>query len=102
MEKTHEYRVMPPNLPTIVGIAVPTMVVSGAAKNMPNIKAIVTIILAFFVICLFLRQVNDISNNQPHVLNTDFLTYKKMNLFQHPMQCSAKSHCVHFRRPGSP
>jgi hypothetical protein len=41
---------MPPNLPTILGSAVPTIVVSSAARDIPSIRAIVTIIFAFLVI----------------------------------------------------
>src|SRR5579859_4681350 len=44
---------MPPNFPTMLGSAVPTMVVSSAASDMPNIRAMVTIILVFFVIDVY-------------------------------------------------
>src|SRR5271157_2633700 len=44
---------MPPSLPTMLGIAVPTIVVSREASDIPNISAIVTVILAFLVICAF-------------------------------------------------
>ena len=40
-------------MPTILGSAVPTMVVSRAARDMPNINAITTIVLARLVMSLF-------------------------------------------------
>ena len=63
---------MPPNFPTMLGSAVPTMVVSRAASDMPSMRAIVTIILAFFVIdvCAYLKLDvwihNRIINRTPH------------------------------------
>src|SRR2546421_7424562 len=44
---------MPPNFPTILGKAVPTMVVSRAASDMPSIRAMVTMIFVFLVIDVF-------------------------------------------------
>lgn len=41
---------IPPSLPTMLGNAVPTIVVSSEARDMPNMSAIVTVILAFPVI----------------------------------------------------
>jgi len=45
--------VIPPSLPTMLGSAVPTIVVSREASDIPNISAIVTVILAFLVISTF-------------------------------------------------
>lgn len=41
---------MPPSLPTMLGSAVPTIVVSREASDMPSMSAIVTMIFAFLVI----------------------------------------------------
>src|SRR5581483_6532448 len=49
-ENTHEYREKPPSLPTILGIAVPTIVVSRAARAIPNINAIIMTTFAWRVI----------------------------------------------------
>jgi hypothetical protein len=44
---------MPPSFPTILGKAVPTMVVSRAARDMPSIRAMVTMIFVFLAIAVF-------------------------------------------------
>jgi hypothetical protein len=50
----------------MLGSAVPTMVVSSAASDMPNIRAIVTIILVFFVIDVCLSEAMDV-DEKPHI-----------------------------------
>src|SRR5947207_12633832 len=44
---------MPPSLPTMLGRAVPTMVASREASDMPSIRAMVTMIFVFLVIDVF-------------------------------------------------
>jgi hypothetical protein len=41
--------VIPPSLPTMLGSAVPTIVVSREASDMPSMSAMVTVIFAFLV-----------------------------------------------------
>jgi hypothetical protein len=55
--------VIPPNFPTILGKAVPTMVVSRAANAMPSIRAMVTIIFVFLVIDVRLSQGKGVGKN---------------------------------------
>ncbi len=40
---------IPPNLPTMLGSAVPTIVLSSEASDIPNMSAMVTMIFAFLV-----------------------------------------------------
>ena len=52
---------IPPSFPTILGKAVPTMVVSRAASAIPSMRAMIIVIFAFLVIdaftCSFLFNV---------------------------------------------